>query len=578
MAPAALLIDDSSLARVRSAVVLLEQAIFTSARTSRQHGYQLVAASPGLCDEDAQAITLWAPSHDSLSTSGAGADSLNFHPLPSGAHCISLSKAIEGEYSARAGAQIYTQAFVIPLPLCRRFSDNSYAIYRALQAQGSFEVLASIPRELPAVRLLGRSAPFDSSAVLHALHYGDADLLGRLLVDLAAHESVALVGHPTPKRVLEALISLLPLPCRLQLSFTTGLKHSPRRPFQLTCLPPGDTDLRHLERSGALRPVLYPAICPAIRPTGWAAWVSECLAEQQLDRLAESLPLVAHLTDLSQLLAPLPADWSQPDKTGRLAGHNPITVSNQLLNRLTSALADPQSSDDAWTQWTELHALSLERRDAQTAGELIVRACHTLGRPGTSDPLWRDRIGTLLSQQFRFDRQMFDSTVEQLDQLAPADGKTLWLRLAREVRAHPLPTPAVAVAFHPPHHETQTMSEGSSRSADELIAALEADDVLHMADSPAAELAQALPSALAQLEELDDIVFEAIAGKPAAYARLQVLWPQLLAQLGPEHIEESKAQYLRHAMAVWQECQAETSDSPKQGMRALEVLCLLLGQ
>jgi len=122
------------------------------------------------------------------------------------------------------------------------------------------------------------------------------------------------------------------------------------------------------------------------------------------------------------------------------------------------------------------------------------------------------------------------------------------------------------------------MSEPASRSADDLIAALEADDVLQMADTPAAELSVHIPGSVSQLEELDDVVFEAIAGKPAAFARLQVLWPQMLAQLGPQHIEESKAQYLRHAMAVWQECQADTSDSPKQGMRALEVLCLLLGE
>jgi hypothetical protein len=43
----------------------IEQAIYTSAVTKRGAGYQIVAQSPGLHDEDARELAVWCPSHDS---------------------------------------------------------------------------------------------------------------------------------------------------------------------------------------------------------------------------------------------------------------------------------------------------------------------------------------------------------------------------------------------------------------------------------------------------------------------------------------------------------------------------------
>ena len=56
--------------------MLIEQAVFTSARTDRAEGYQLVARSPGVVEEDAREISVWCPSHDSLFEDGADADAI----------------------------------------------------------------------------------------------------------------------------------------------------------------------------------------------------------------------------------------------------------------------------------------------------------------------------------------------------------------------------------------------------------------------------------------------------------------------------------------------------------------------
>ena len=45
---------------------LIEQAIFTSARTARAHGYQVVASSPGMSESDRRRSTAWGPSEGAL--------------------------------------------------------------------------------------------------------------------------------------------------------------------------------------------------------------------------------------------------------------------------------------------------------------------------------------------------------------------------------------------------------------------------------------------------------------------------------------------------------------------------------
>jgi hypothetical protein len=81
------------------------------------------------------------------------------------------------------------------------------------------------------------------------------------------------------------------------------------------------------------------------------------------------------------------------------------------------------------------------------------------------------------------------------------------------------------------------------------------------------------------LELLDDIVFEAIAGKPSALDELRALWPMVLAQVGAELIAESRAEYLRHAMHVWRGCtDGDEVRNPRLAINAMEVVCLLLGE
>ena len=61
------------------------------------------------------------------------------------------------------------------------------------------------------------------------------------------------------------------------------------------------------------------------------------------------------------------------------------------------------------------------------------------------------------------------------------------------------------------------------------------------------------PEVVARLEALDDAVFGAIQGNSAALADLHKLWPASKLELGEALLAESREQYIRYALSIWQE-------------------------
>ena len=103
----------------------LDQAIFTSVKSSRLDGYQLAAASSGVTDAIAQELMVWGPAHDSLWDTRRDARSINFHPLASGEYCLSCTTLAGAEYSGRGGGRVYTQMFLVPRDVLTRFAPRS---------------------------------------------------------------------------------------------------------------------------------------------------------------------------------------------------------------------------------------------------------------------------------------------------------------------------------------------------------------------------------------------------------------------------------------------------------------------
>jgi hypothetical protein len=96
---------------------------------------------------------------------------------------------------------------------------------------------------------------------------------------------------------------------------------------------------------------------------------------------------------------------------------------------------------------------------------------------------------------------------------------------------------------------------------------------------PSKDLQADAPEVLEKLEALDDAVYDAIHGQPAALERLQALWPAALAQLGEQFVADSREQYLRYALTIWENCvDAKGVHDPARAVQALEVLCVLFDE
>ena len=120
-------------------------------------------------------------------------------------------------------------------------------------------------------------------------------------------------------------------------------------------------------------------------------------------------------------------------------------------------------------------------------------------------------------------------------------------------------------------------SDGAHRKPAAARSAVPATEELR--DSPATTLQLGDPAVMERLEELDDVVFEAIAGKNSAIEQLQRLWPTVIGRLSPGLAEESREAYCRHALQKWLDCTENgTARNPKLAVSLMDVLTVLLGQ
>jgi hypothetical protein len=80
-----------------------------------------------------------------------------------------------------------------------------------------------------------------------------------------------------------------------------------------------------------------------------------------------------------------------------------------------------------------------------------------------------------------------------------------------------------------------------------------------------------------RLELLDDAVYDAIAGDARALEELSRLWPSLIAEMGPDKLEESREQYLLYALSIWEGCIDNGLSDPERALASLQVLTILFG-
>jgi hypothetical protein len=269
----------------------IEQAVFTSAETGRAGGYQVVAASPGIGEADLRELAAWGPSHGSLLDSGSNGASLNFHPLPSGAHCVSRTTPAGWEYSGRGGVRVYTHCLVVPVRVAARFAHNPFALWRAAVANGSVQVCREVPRRLEAIQLPGRAAAVDTALLAQLCVNPGAEWMAALVQAAVTSVTLAIVGDLPAEQVIAGLINCLPLDCRPAFSFSTGLTFSSRRPFRVVALSSDRQEQRRVERlyNVAVLDLSREAPAESTPAESWSGFIRRALSPGRLSFLAGRL-------------------------------------------------------------------------------------------------------------------------------------------------------------------------------------------------------------------------------------------------------------------------------------------------
>lgn len=286
---------------------MIEQAIFTSARTEHGDGYQLAACSEGISDADARQLALWGPSHDALLDASPLGRSVNYFVLPSGARCISRTINAGTEYSNRGGSRIYTHFLVMPDEVFGRYGNNPFSIVRAAMAGGALDVPEELPRKLAPLRLPGGAAVFDRPLVERLVGGWGADRFAGILATAIIAPSLGWSACNETEQTVAGVLACLPPACRKEISLTTGLRHSPRRPFRWMAFHYEDGERRRLQRKSEIEFIdltSHDPFEPARIDGGWAGFVAACLREGDYERLSHGLqdtPAELSLDDLNAL-------------------------------------------------------------------------------------------------------------------------------------------------------------------------------------------------------------------------------------------------------------------------------------
>jgi hypothetical protein len=426
--------------------------------------------------------------------------------------------------------RVYTHCLLVSPEVLARFGNNPFALFKAAMAGGLLNVIDPLPTRLETATLLGGAAPVDQNLLLQLASHPGPAAMAVLLQAARDAACLAVVGQPSPERLMAGLISCLPPSCRCEFSFSTGLKFSPRRPFRLIAVPddlPQQRWLAH-QHNVTVLDLSGRTPLPALPLDGWAQFIQRVLGTGHAAFLAGQIakrPVDLASTDLSALglqlleeleasnfcehpggsptISPLPGRFVAPGEEPRVKG-----------------LGEEQGAQDT----SEVQDSGCGIQDSEIADQ------HSAFRiPHSTEDADEKGIQHAHAAHRRFNKTA----------AGPSEGESSG--------------PLKPSAGRPPM--TQSIMVPS--------AILDPDSV----------------EVLEKLERLDDLVFDAIQGQANSLDQLQTYWPAVKAELGDTLLAESREQYLRYALTIWEDCTAQDGlRSPDRAIHALDVLCLLFDE
>jgi hypothetical protein len=212
----------------------IEHAIYTSLERRGRSGYHVVARSAGISESDATLLGGWCPSHGSLIVDDHNRQSVSFHRLTPGRYVIARTCEGPPEYSGRGGRQLYTHALVFETSQLQIAANQVISLFRAARSMGHMQYSADPPAALKPLELPDAYPERIPKGIIRrpAALEPESDF-PRIARELCLGRDMRMAIDGDRLRYVEELLGHLPKEAVLDLSFTTSLRPSKTRPFQL---------------------------------------------------------------------------------------------------------------------------------------------------------------------------------------------------------------------------------------------------------------------------------------------------------------------------------------------------------
>lgn len=213
------------------AAELIDQAVYSSIRSPVARGYRIVAASPGLTEDEKREIVQRAPSHGNLTDATEAATAAASFRLRSDRQAVLFARHAGPEPSGRGGLRVYTHILLMTPETYRNFAADP------LRAEPLSRSQVEATLRSPGVTALERlNTPLLLSVTglgVAGLAPDVADRMVRVVAAVLSEQATIVVNAPQPRQILDVVLAALPVGRRERLSFAYGMKLSPQRDMRL---------------------------------------------------------------------------------------------------------------------------------------------------------------------------------------------------------------------------------------------------------------------------------------------------------------------------------------------------------
>lgn len=270
--------------------ITVEHAVFTSIRSHTGEGYRLIAATPGIRQDERAEITRRCPSHGSLCDDSANAVGMSFFTLTSERHLIAIHCHAGVEHTARGGQRVYTHLVVLDNAQFAQFGNDAGRVAFAIARAIGDALVLKTPTRFDSLTL-AVTAPADAVRADKTT----AESARNLAIYLLNNQSRAFTTANDSLQTLSAALNQTPAFIRARAACTVGLKFSPSRPMRFILAPKDGGELARNVRGHEYEFVDLSTATPQV-PQTFAPWIDFVDRRIKTGRLNEVAALNDELT------------------------------------------------------------------------------------------------------------------------------------------------------------------------------------------------------------------------------------------------------------------------------------------